>query len=167
MTPLDAGDKKKFLFAHFGHRLSLLLTLRERRKSGYDYGGQGDIYRCVKDSNLLGVRLWLDFLGLRGSKTDAGVYELVENGGKRWPDDVGVEHFIGHTLKVEKVPLAVRRVLAGVYVRADKELAHLTTTFNDEFNEEAALIEAATAVESLLTEFLYLPLGEKMPAITC
>ena len=61
------------------------------------------------------------------------------------------------------VPASSQRILAGVYKRADKELAHLTSTFNEEFNEEDVLIEAATAVEDLLQRFLYAPLGEQLP----
>jgi hypothetical protein len=45
------------------------------------------------------------------------------------------------------IPQISHRILAGVYNRADKELAHLTSTFNDEFHQEDILIEAATIVE--------------------
>ena len=40
---------------HLRHRLTLLRTLRDRTAAGYSFAGQGDIYRCVKDSNLIAV----------------------------------------------------------------------------------------------------------------
>jgi hypothetical protein len=47
--------------------------------------------------------------------------------------------------------------LAGVYKRADKELAHFTDEdkYNDEFNTDKKLIEAAESIEFLLKKFLY------------
>ena len=57
------------------------------------------------------------------------------------------------------------RLLAGVYKRANKELAHLTATFNDEFNEDDVVDEAAKLVEQMLNAYLYTVVGEKMPKI--
>lgn len=54
-------------------------------------------------------------------------------------------------------------MLAGVYRRADKELAHLTLKFNKPFNEEKALIDAATAIEGLIQKFVYE--GKQLPPI--
>jgi hypothetical protein len=166
MTNLTQNEKDKFLREHLRHRLTLLRTLRERKKGGHSYQYQGDIYRCVKDSNLNAVRLILDFLGLKG-KFDGSDYELISSQRKQsqkfLDDDVKIDQFIGQLLVPANVPTPLHRVLAGVYKRADKELAHVTSTFNDEFNQEDVLIEAATAVEDLLQKFLYAPLGEQLP----
>jgi hypothetical protein len=154
---MTTDEQNEFLRKHFRHHLTLLRCLRERKRSGYIYQGQGDIYRCVKDSNLFAVRLWLDFLGLKG-ELKSGDYKLLENPRKKGPkfaDDIMIDQFIGRLLTPADVPTSKQRILAGVYKRADKELAHLTITFNNEFNEEEVLIDAATTVEMLLQKFLY------------
>ena len=165
MTTLTKPEREKFLREHLRHRLTLLRTLRERKKRKHNYQGQGDIYRCVKDSNLNAVRLLLDFLGLKG-EFDGGDYKLMESPrkpGAKFADDVKIDQFIGRLLTPSDVPVSSQRILAGVYKRADKELAHLTSTFNEEFNEEDILIAAATAVEDLLQRFLYAHLHEPLP----
>jgi hypothetical protein len=160
---LTAAEKEKFLREHLRHRLTLLRTLRERTKIAYNFQGQGDIARCVKDSNLMAVRLLLDFLGLKGHFNGSDFVLKRNPRNPKFPDDVKIDQFIGKLLKVDDVPASKRKVLAGVYMRADKELAHLTLTFNKEFNEPARLIEAVTAVEELLKKFLYEPLREPLP----
>jgi hypothetical protein len=156
-------DLNKFLHEHLRHRLTLLRTLRKRPSSVHDYKAQGDIYRCVKDSNLIAVRLLMDFLGIKGQNTNNN-YSII--GIKKFhDDDVRIDKFIGRLLTENDILINDRRVLAGVYVRADKELAHLTTLFNDEFNEEKILIEAATIIESLLQKYLYDHLGIPLPEI--
>jgi hypothetical protein len=157
MKTLTRYTKTRFLREHLRHRLTLLRTLRERTKTGYNFQGQGDIYRCVKDSNLIAVRLLLDFLGLK-SEYRSGRYVLVPSSrkiGRKWQNDVKIDQFIGRLLTPRDVPSKSRSLLAGVYRRAYKELAHLTLTFNKKFNEEEALIDAATALEGLRQEFLY------------
>ena len=52
-----------------------------------------------------------------------------------------------------------------MYKRADKELAHLTATFNDEFNDDEAIDKASRLVARLLDEQLYARLNESMPEI--
>jgi len=42
----------------------------------------------------------------------------------------------------------------------------LTSTFNDEFNEDAVVDEAATLVEGLLGTYLYSVVNEAMPEST-
>ena len=157
MKTLTRYAKKKFLREHLRHRLTLLRTLRERTRADHNLHEKGDIYRCVKDSNLIAVRLLLDFVGLKGEYRN-GRYSLVESPRKtgcKWQDDVKIDQFIGRLLNPNDVPPRSRSLLAGVYRRADKELAHLTLTFNKRFNEENALIEAATAIEELFQKFLY------------
>ncbi len=165
MTTLTEPDRDKFLREHLRHRLTLLRTLRERKRCGHNYQGQGDIYRCVKDSNLNAVRLILDFLGLKG-EFDGSDYKVTarpRRSGSKFADDIMIDQFIGRLLTPADVPASSQRILAGVYKRADKELAHLTSTFNEEFNEEEVLIAAATAIEDLLQTFLYAPLHEQLP----
>jgi hypothetical protein len=165
MKPLTPFTKRRFKREHLRHRLTLLRTLRKRTQAGYSFQGQGDIYRCVKDSNLVAVRLLLDFLGLKGDyhKGRCRLIESPRKTGAKWQDDVKVDQFIGRLLKPSDVPRGARGVLAGVYRRADKELAHLTLKFNKPFNEEKALIEAATAIEDLFREFVYD--GKQIPTI--
>ncbi len=153
MKALTAYTKKRFLREHLRHRLTLLRTLGSRVAAGHDFAGQGDLYRCVKDSNLIAVRLLMDFLGLR-AEYHKGRYRLAESK-RKFPSDVKLDQFFGRLLKPSDVPRAARRVLAGVYARGDKELAHLTLKFNKPFNEEKALIDAATAVASLIQKFVY------------
>jgi hypothetical protein len=150
-----------------------LRTLRERTKTGYNFKEQGDIYRCVKDSNLVAVRLLLDFLGLKGVY-HKGRYRLVPSPRRsraKWQDDVKVDQFIGRLLTPKDVPRTSRTLLAGIYRRADKELAHLTLKFNKPFNQEKALIDAATAIESLFQQFVYdgkpLPPMDRFPSVAC
>jgi len=167
MNILTKLDKDKFLKEHLRHRLTLLRTLRERKKIEHDYPGlgQGDIYRCVKDSNLIAVRLILDFLGLKGEDDDSD-FKLVSTPKKiksKNSDDITIDQFCLPLLTPADVPKSSHRILAGVYRRADKELAHLTWKYNEEFNQEDILIEAATAIEDLLQRFLYSPLGEQLP----
>jgi hypothetical protein len=165
MKTLTPYTKRRFLGEHLRHRLTLLRTLRERKKANYNFQGQGDIYRCVKDSNLVAVRLLLDFLGLRG-EYHKGRFRLVESprkNGAKWQDDVKIDQFIGRLLTPRDIPKQSRRLLAGVYRRADKELAHLTLKFNKAFNEEKALIDSATALESLFQQFVYD--GKPLPAM--
>ncbi|MCE9538281.1 MAG: hypothetical protein K8R85_03570 [Bacteroidetes bacterium] len=165
MVDLTQNKKNDFLHIHLRHRLTLLRTLRERKIKQHNYQDQGDFYRCVKDSNLMGVRLILDFLGLKG-KLENGKPVLTPNIRKTGPrndDDIMIDQFFDHLLLPADVPTISHRTLAGVYLRGDKELAHLTSTFNEEFNKEDTLIEAATAIEKLLEKYLYTPLGEQLP----
>jgi hypothetical protein len=74
-----------------------------------------------------------------------------------------IGQFIGRLLVPSDVPAEQTATLAGVYLRVDKELGHLTTRFNEEFNQEDRLIDAATVVEQLLERFLYAPAGESLP----
>jgi hypothetical protein len=165
MSPLTDHEKQTFLMTHLRHRLTLLRTLRERKRTGESYQGRGDIYRCVKDSNLIAVRLLLDFMGLKGVRRPTGftLEPIPRRTAGKYAADVKIDQFIGHLLTPRDVPVASHDVLAAVYCRADKELAHLTTTSDDAYNTEDKLIEAATAVESLLEQHLFRPLGVDLP----
>jgi hypothetical protein len=113
----------------------------------------------------MAVRLLLDFFGLKG-ECHKGRLRLVESprkDGKKEQDDVKVDQFIGRLLTPNDVPKDSRKLLAGMYRRADKELAHLTLKFSKPFNQEKALIDAATAIESLFQQFVYC--GKALPPI--
>jgi len=147
----------------------LLQTLKDRKAKGYNFTtGQGDIYRCVKDSNLIAVRLLLDFLGLKAKFDKVTlVYSLFTNErkAKKDEDDIKIDQFRSKLLSPTDLPRGSERILAGVYIRADKELAHLTSTSHDEFNTECILIQAATIVEDLMLKFLYAPHNRTLPDI--
>lgn len=162
MKILSEMEKEEFLHKHFKHRLTLLRTLRFRNTEQYNYQKQGDIYRCVLDSNLIGVRLFLDFMGLKG-KLENECFVLKENNQKKHNDDIRINQFINRFILPSEIPAIHHRILAGVYVRGDKELAHITSTFSEEFNKEEVLIEAASIIEKLLDQFLYTPLGKTLP----
>jgi hypothetical protein len=163
---LTKEQKRDFFDNHLAHRLTLLRCLRNRSLQTSIWKGKGDIYRCVKDSNLIAVRLFMDFLGLKGIY-NGNNYELIQNPNPdRFKDDVKLDRFRGELLKPSDVSQHFHKLLAGIYARADKELAHLTLIFNEEFNQEEKLIEAATVIEQLLKEFLYDPLKEQLPPIS-
>lgn len=95
MKRLTPYTKKRFLREHLRHRLTLLRTLRERTNANYNFQKQGDMYRCVKESNLIAVRLLLDFLGLKGER-HKGRFRLknaCRKNGPKWQDDVKVDQF--------------------------------------------------------------------------
>ena len=52
-----------------------------------------------------------------------------------------------------------------MYKRGDKELAHLTGTFNEEFNKDEVVDDAAQLIEKMLNTYLYTVVREKMPEI--
>jgi hypothetical protein len=167
MKTLTPSQQRAMLRKHLPHRLTLLRTLRERARAGESYCERGDIYRCVKDANLIAVRLLLDFMGLKGVTGLAGpeLQPSPRRSGRKYEDDVRIDQFRGALLTPKDVPRRLHRRLAGVYCRADKELAHLTTKFSARYNSEAALIRAADAVESLLERHLYRPARLPLPAI--
>lgn len=159
---LTQDQKQDFFKFHLPHRLTLLLCLKERKQEFIDpKKANGDIYRCVKDSSLIAIRLFMDFLGLRGDFNGTS-YILNENPRKK-ENDIKLDQFVDELVKPSNVSPNMKELLAAVYVRADKELAHLTYIFNEEYNQENVLIEAACAVEELIKQFLYAPLNEPWP----
>lgn len=113
-------EKLKYRQLHLRHRLTLLRTLRKRPSVNYNYDKQGDIYRCIKDSNLIAVRLLMDFLGIKGQVVN-GNYTLTPIT-RTYENDVRIDKFIGKLLSPNDIPTTDQRILAGVYVRADKDL---------------------------------------------
>ncbi|MGA8479529.1 MAG: hypothetical protein WB696_16355 [Chthoniobacterales bacterium] len=155
---------EKFLGAHLPHRLTLLRTFRER-KSCVDVQGRGDIYRCLKDSGLIAIRLLLKAMGLQGCQNGDGAYLLIK-GASRAPDDVTIDQLGGELVDPSSIPLDDQRLLAGIYCRANKELAHLTLVYNDEFNAPEKILRGIDLVEILIQKHLYAKIGRELPPLS-
>ena len=171
MRQLSSNEQNDYRQRHFRHRLTLLRCYTHRRASGFDWNTKGDLFRCAKDSALISIRLFLSAMGLKGhfdQKSQAFI--LIENRElKNCPkrDDILIDQLGGTFPNPSSWSLNPEqaRLLAGVYKRADKELAHLTATLNDEFNTDEAVDEAAKLVEKMLDTHLYTVVKEKMPEI--
>ena len=129
------------------------------------------MFRCSKDSALICIRLFLAAMGLKGhfdqKRKD---FVLIENSklrNCRDYDDILVDQLGGVLPDPTSWSLTAdeARLLAGVYKRADKELAHLTAAFNDEFNDDEAIDRASRAVVTLLNKHLYSLVHEDLPKI--
>jgi hypothetical protein len=150
--PLTAQQKEDHLYKHVPHRLCLLVTFRDRqswfrqRVSGKD----NDLLRVSKDSALIAIRQFANFLGLQ-----------LENGKltpcKPTGDDVSVDMLGGESVDLTKLASSDKSILVGLLKRGNKELAHLTSNYgnHDKFNKAEALIHGITLVESLLRHQLY------------
>src|SRR5439155_2373631 len=126
-----------------------------------DWNSRGDLFRCAKDSALISIRLFLTAMGLRGhfdhSRKDFVLVEDAKLRNCRGHDDILIDQLGGQLPDPSSWSLNAdeARLLAGMYKRANKELAHLTATFNDEFNSDEAIDRASQLVERLLHEHLY------------
>jgi hypothetical protein len=172
MRQLSPSERKDFRQRHFAHRLTLLRCFTSRRGTHFDWNSTGDLFRCSKNSALISIRLFLSAMGLKGhfdQRRNDFILEEDERVRKyRRDDDILIDQLGGQLPDPRSWSLSAdeARLLAGVYKRADKELAHLTATFNDEFNSDDAIDRALRLVERLLNECLYSPVNEKMPEIT-
>jgi len=168
---LPPGEQKDYRQRHFAHRLTLLHCFASRRVNNFDWNFKGDLFRCAKDSALISVRLFLSAMGLKGdfdqARKDFVLRKNTALRNCRKDDDILIDQLGGELPDPGSWSLSAddERLLAGVYKRADKELAHLTATFNDEFNKEEAVDRASRLVERLLNEYLYARVNEKMPDI--
>ncbi len=84
----------------------------------------------------------------------------------RLPDDVWIDQLGGTLVDPDLISDHDRRILAGIYCRANKELAHLTVADEGEFNTEEALIYGVDSVERLLRTNLYEKVGWEWPRRT-
>jgi hypothetical protein len=163
--PLDDQEKEAFRIGHLPHRLTLLRTFRDRQAENWQ--GKGDIYRCVKDSALISMRLFLDAMGLQGQYDETkGEYILRVNKKERRGDDVWIDQLGGTLVDPDSISDDERRILAGIYKRADKELAHLTVSDVGEFNTPAVIIRGIDTVERLIRTNLYDKVGWAWPPRT-
>jgi hypothetical protein len=171
---LTEAQKDDFFERHLRHRLTLLRAFQYRCKQeensvpeGERWRGRGDIYRCLKDSALISMRLLLEAMGLQGS-CDNGTYKLEQAKQSRFDDDVRIDQLGGEeSLAIlSSIDTTDRCLLAGIYCRAHKELAHLTLTYDDKFNTQEVMLEGAGLVEGLIRKHLYEKVGKEFPPIT-
>lgn len=167
MIQLTESEKEEYLEIHLKHRLTLVRTLRFRDDLKYDYSEQGDIYRCVKDSTLIAVRLFMDFLGIKGTFRNGNysIERIKRRTDEKFSDDIKLDNFSSNLIDINMIDKDDKKILAGVYVRADKELAHITYLFNEEYNKPEILMKASSIIECLLENHLYKPLGKRLPTI--
>ena len=162
---LDNQEKEVFRMEHLPHRLTLLRTFRDRQAENWQ--GRGDIYRCVKDAALISIRLFLDAMGLQGYYDDAKKeYILCVNRKERRGDDVWIDQLGGQLVDPNSISNDERQILAGIYKRADKELAHLTVSDVGEFNTPAVIVRGIDIVERLMRANLYDKVGWDWPPRT-
>lgn len=111
----------------------------------------------------------MDFLGLKGKEDRQGKYSLMcspladkiakQNPiDKKFENDISLYHFTNRFISPNDLDNKTNSFLAAVYARGDKELAHMTSTFDDDHNTEETLIKASSIVEELIKEHLYKPL---------
>jgi hypothetical protein len=151
---LTEAQKVAFLDKHIPHRLCLLTTFRDRQPWFRERIGHPDcdLLRAAKDSALISIRMFAEFLGLKtvdGKRNGAVFVDML--GGTRAP--------------MEDLPNKERSVIGGLLRRANKELAHLTCDYtgHDEFGTARALVDGINIVERLLREHLYEPLKDEHP----
>ncbi len=159
MRSFTDNEIEDYLKKHFPHRLTLLRTLSNRNRHGWR--NEGDIYRCVKDSCLMAIRFWINFLGFKINRE--GSLVLIDQQNTK-PDDVSIYSFTNQWVPMTDPLISENKILLErVYKRGDKEIAHFTTNDDGEYNTEEKLIEATKVVEELISERLYKPLGKSIP----
>ena len=150
---LTKAQKVAFLDKHIPHRLCLLTTFRDRQPWFKERIGRPDcdLLRVAKDSVLISIRMFAEFLRLK------------ESGGKE--DDVFVDMLGGSPVKLTQLPEEEQSVINGLLRRANKELAHLTSDYtgHDEFNTAKVLVDGINIIEGLLRKHLYEPLKRSFP----
>jgi hypothetical protein len=171
MQKLLPDEQKDYRQRHFAHRLTLLRCFASRRANNFDWNSNGDLLRCAKDSALISVRLFLSAMGLKAdfdpTRKDFVLVKNTALRNSRSDDDILIDQLGGELPDPGSWSLNAddERLLAGVYKRVDEELAHLTATFNREFNEDENIDRASRLVERLLSEYLYARVNERMPNI--
>jgi hypothetical protein len=126
--------------------------------------------RCTKDSALIAIRLLANAMGLK-VQTQNGKAELVDY--TKWvkkakKDDVLIDQLGGVLVQLndpELSKLSDQKLLLGLLMRADKELAHLTTTFDPVHNTEQNMLQAIGLVEKLINSHLYKRVGRSLPMV--
>jgi hypothetical protein len=162
---LTSEDKQAFLDLHIPHRLCLLTTFRDRQVWFKERIGEADcdLLRVSKDSALISIRLFSEFLGLQlnGHKPR----RLEERSGAGRHDDILVDMLGGKRVLLADLSPAELPVIEGLLRRASKELAHLTSDYSDhnEFNTAGAFTVGIDAIERLLQTHLYEPLLHPFP----
>ena len=154
---LTADQKDDFFKYHLPHRLCLLIAFRDRQPWFAERIGQkdGDLLRTSKDATLISIRLFANFLGLKLNRS----CQMVEGFAlkKDWPNDVNVIDLGGVSATLNDLTADDRTTLEELLKRADKELAHLTSSFADQlkFNTAAIMVKGIDIIERLLREKVY------------
>jgi hypothetical protein len=172
---LPSNRVEEFLQHHVPHRLCLLLTFRERQKWFYEEMSagrlSGDLLRCAKDSALISIRFFANFLGLRLKKKKQK-YDLIDTSDADFfeppkDDDVFVAQLGGSFAKLENLPPSEQALLKELLQRTDKELAHLTSNFlrHDDYNTAKAICDGITLIERLLGECLFAKVNRPFPSL--
>jgi hypothetical protein len=147
-----------FLQDHIPHRLILLTTFRDRQawfdESFRAERRDGDLLRVSKDSALISIRMFANFLGLR---LKAGKLTEGFTSKGKYPNDVNATDLGGRQAMLSDISTDERTTLEGLLNRGDKELAHLTSNFtgHDDYNTEEAFKCGIDLVERLLREKVY------------
>jgi hypothetical protein len=173
--PLSPEKVEEFFQRHIPHRLCLLLAFRERQKWFYEEmrAGRlsGDLLRCAKDSALISIRLFANFLGLRLKKSKEK-YDLIDTSDPKFfdspkDDDLFVDRLGGSFAKLENLSSTDQELLKGLLQRADKELAHLTSNFavHDTHNTAKVICDGITLIERLLREHLFAGVKRPFPSL--
>jgi hypothetical protein len=165
---LTPTEKDAFFERHLPHRLTLLRAFRDREDWGGDWRGRGDIFRCLEESALISIRLFIEALGLQGVVT--GSTYLIKRRETWQVDDVWIEDLGGKPLTdddLKNMPVEDRAVLGALWCWANKELAHLTSEFATQNHDKHNTIRRGIdVIEKLLCAKLYAEVGKQLPPIT-
>src|SRR5436190_21954253 len=88
----DQQELDEFVRTHLGHRLSALLApicLPENHSFWNSPSRRNDAYRAAKEGSYVMLRLFIEFLGVKGPKKSP--WELIETKSFK-PDDRGGPH---------------------------------------------------------------------------
>ena len=134
---------------------------------------EGNLYTFTNPAIEVGLvycRALLEFLGLTAESD-----RIVNITKKRRPDDIGVEHFSnasGHLSKVDpdaalsRYPggkVEAENALLAVFRITNKGIAHITENIKDNPDDFRLIQIAGLGVPSLVTSYLYMPLGLPAP----
>jgi hypothetical protein len=154
---LTADQKDDFFKYHLPHRLCLLMAFRDRQPWFKERIGQkgGDLLRTSKDATLISIRLFANFLGLKLNRSGQMVEGFTSK--RPFPNDVNVTDLGGDPARLNDLTPDDRTTLEELLKRADKELAHLTSSFADQlkFNTAAIMVRGIDIMERLLQEKVY------------
>ena len=130
MRQLSSSEQQDYRQRHFRHRLTLLPCFSQRRRAGFDWNTKGDLFRCAKRPHFHSP--FFIAMGLKGYFDPRSTEILFwdENAklrNCRDYDDILIDQLGGTLPNPSSWSLSPKqaRLLAGVYKRANKELAHL------------------------------------------
>src|SRR4051812_24714872 len=154
---MTANERQAWL-PHIQHRLTLLRTFRDRLADSSPV--PGDYHRCCKDSALISIRLFVEALGLCCHPTSDKLKKRSPQTKK--DDDIWFEDIGGCSVEPKDLTPTQHVLLSRMLRRANKELAHLTKTQDEEFNRREKLIAAIDLVESLVNRHFYIKIGAEL-----